>query len=84
MPKTHNVHEKRINKQTQEALHLALKHFTEDNLKPPFVVALVVDYLKSDLTPGVVEEITGFVHQFNVPCIPTADELDAPAFSATK
>jgi hypothetical protein len=62
---TYNVDASRIDEQTLETLQLAVKHFTQQDHKGSFILALVADYLKIDLTHEVVAEVKQFVHQFN-------------------
>jgi hypothetical protein len=62
---TYNVDASRIDEQTLETLQLAVKHFTQQDHKGSFILALVADYLKIDLTHEVVAEVRQFVHQFN-------------------
>jgi hypothetical protein len=89
--KTLNVYENRIDEQTLETLQLGVKHFQQQNFKEAFILALVVDHLKIDLTPEVIDEVKRFVRQFNVRFYPTLgealcelDPADAEAFRNAK
>ncbi len=74
-----NLHADNIDELSLEALQLGVKHFQQDGSKETFILALVADYLKIDLTPEAFEEVKQFTGEFHrvMHCIPTSDECAA-------